>query len=153
MKKTWTPADIAIVRRAAVEGKSTRECSALLGGRFSQVAVLKKARKEGVRFACRSGPKGCGVPALLKIDKRLQRGVNGTRSKPPQQMPVFAETVEFIGLQNDVPDDRKTCRAIAGHPALESWQYCGHPVMSPKISYCAVHAERFYNKAYLERLR
>ena len=150
--KTWTPEEIAVLCSAAVEGKSTRECSALLGGRFSKVAVLKKAKKEGVRFACRSGPKWRGGPTLPKIAKR-QRWTTATVAKPPQQMPVFAETVEFIGPRDDVPDDRKTCRAIAGHPALESWQYCGHPVLSPKISYCSVHAERFYTKAYLERLR
>ena len=145
--KPWTDADLVVLRAAVAAGKSSRACSRLLGGRYSSVSCINRAAKEGLRFSCGSG----GASAVLT--RKLQRGALACVSKVAQTLPVFPETVEFIGLQNDVPSDRKTCRAIAGHPAVEAWQYCGHPVMSPKISYCAVHAERFYNKAYLERLR
>ena len=146
MRKRWSLTDVATLRAAIADGKSSRQCSQLLDGRFSSVSCLDKARSEGLRFSGRPGRRG-EKPSGGFVLRRM------TTQAPAAKLPVFPETVEFIGPRDNIPDDRRTCRAIAGHPAVESWQYCGHPVMSPKISYCAVHAERFYNKAYLERLR
>lgn len=140
--KPWTYADLVVLRAAVAAGKSSRDCSRLLDSRYSSVSCINRAAKEGLKFSGRAGKKN-GTPLLRR----------GIVPAAVAKLPVFPETVEFIGLQNDVPSDRKTCRAIAGHPAVEAWQYCGHPVMSPKISYCATHAKRFYNTAYLERLR
>lgn len=125
----WPSEDLEKLRYMWNEaGLSGQQISDQFGGRYSRKAVIGKARRE--KLDSRD----------TTVNRHLGGRVAGTmRPKPkPAVVPPPIDEPAPIGLVENFPSDRTTCRYIHGEAGITGWHLCGHP----GHPWCQFHASK-----------
>lgn len=136
-KDRWPEADIQRLRQLWCQGLSAAQISQAFEGRYSRNGVCGKAHRMGLDKR---------NPAVSRgYQAREKKAAAPVKSKP---LPANVTAPEPIGLREDFPSDRTTCRAIHGD-LMQGGVLCGHA----GYPWCEFHAGRYLTKPLTTNLR